>query len=185
VVDYSTAPIVWGQAGTNGQHAFYQLLHQGTHLVPCDFLAPAKAEHALDKHQAILLANFLAQPEALMRGRTEQEALELLESEGLSSDQARILAAHKTFPGNCPSNSILFERLSPEVMGSLIALYEHKVFVQGAIWGLNPFDQMGVELGKQLTKAILPEIESALPVKGHDSSTAGLIKRLRRMRQRS
>ena len=184
VVDYPTGPIVWGEAGTDGQHAFYQLLHQGTHLVPCDFLAPARPQHPLDEHHAILLANFLAQPEALMAGRTVQEAQTQLYNQGLEAQTAADLAVHKTFPGNVPTNALLFEKLTPEVLGSLIALYEHKVFVQGVVWNINSFDQMGVELGKQLAKTILPELSGSESVQGHDSSTAGLIKRLRRMQDR-
>jgi glucose-6-phosphate isomerase len=174
-VGCQTGPIIWGEPGTNGQHAFYQLLHQGTTLVPCDFLAPAHSLNPLGDHHAKLLANFFAQPEALMRGRTLDEAREELLSQGLSLEEAESLAPHKVFPGNRPSNSILFERLDPRTLGSLIALYEHKIFVQGWIWGINSFDQMGVELGKQLAGRILSELTQPEAVSSHDSSTNGLI----------
>mgnify|MGYP006287302913 CR=1 FL=1 len=182
VVEYSTGPIVWGEAGTDGQHAFYQLIHQGTHLVPCDFIAPARSHHGWDDHHPILLANFLAQPEALMVGRTVAEAQSQLEAQGLAAERAAELALHKTFPGNIPSNALIFEQLTPVTLGALIALYEHKVFVQGAIWNINSFDQMGVELGKQLAKTILPELTGAAPLHDHDASTTGLLTRLQRLR---
>lgn len=170
-----TGPIIWGEPGTNGQHAFYQLLHQGTTMVPCDFLAPAHSLNPLGDHHEKLLANFFAQTEALMRGRTLDEAREELFSRGLSPEEVESLAPHKVFPGNRPTNSILFERLDPRTLGSLIALYEHKIFVQGWIWGINSFDQMGVELGKQLAGKILPELAQPEAVSSHDSSTNGLI----------
>lgn len=169
-VPYATGPIVWGQPGTNGQHAFYQLLHQGTTPVPCDFLVAVNPLHPVGEHHAMLLSNFLAQTEALMRGRTEDEARTELRHAG----QNEALAAHKTFPGNRPTNSLLFDRLTPRTLGSLIAMYEHKIFVQGVIWGLNSFDQMGVELGKQLAGVILPELRGQTPA-AHDVSTLGLL----------
>jgi len=174
-VDYSTGPILWGEPGTNGQHAFYQLIHQGTKLVPCDFLAPAKTLNPLGEHHAILLSNFFAQTEALMKGKTWEEAGAELEAAGLSGQALEKLLPHKVFEGNRPSNSILFKELTPKTLGSLIALYEHKIFVQGAVWDINSFDQWGVELGKQLAKTILPELKSKDPVEDHDSSTNGLI----------
>ena len=174
-VDYSTGPIIWGEPGTNGQHAFYQLIHQGTKLIPCDFLAPARSQNPSGEHHAILISNFLAQTEALMRGKTTDEARAELIVQGESGAQLDLLAAAKTFPGNRPTNSILFRKLTPETLGALIALYEHKIFTQGIIWNINSFDQMGVELGKQLAKAIQPELEDDGPVHSHDVSTNGLI----------
>lgn len=164
--DYSTGPIIWGEPGTNGQHAFYQLIHQGTKMVPVDLLAPAQSHNPMGEHHQILLANFFAQSEALMLGR-DKKTVEALESNAE-------LVAHKTFTGNRPSNSILFRKLTPETLGKLIALYEHKIFVQGIIWRINSFDQWGVELGKQLAKSILHEWQTSTS-EDHDSSTAGLI----------
>ena len=172
-VTHATGPILWGEPGTNGQHAFYQLLHQGTSVVPCDFLVAVNPLHAIGEHHTILLANFLAQTEALMRGRTLAEAD--AELAGLSPEARAALAPHKTFPGNRPSNSLLYDRLTPRVLGSLIAMYEHKIFVQGVIWGINSFDQMGVELGKQLAGVILPELRGETAA-DHDASTRGLIR---------
>jgi glucose-6-phosphate isomerase len=174
-VDYSTGPVIWGEPGTNGQHAFYQLIHQGTQLIPADFLAPAQTQNPVGNHHQILLSNFLAQTEALMKGKTEEEVREELRRAGLDGDPLEQLLPHKVFPGNRPTNSILFTRLTPRTLGMLIAMYEHKIFVQGIIWRINSFDQWGVELGKQLAKAILPELTGAAPVAGHDSSTRGLI----------
>lgn len=174
-VDYPTGPIIWGQPGTNGQHAFYQLIHQGTRLIPCDFLAAAQSHNPVGEHQAILISNFLAQTEALMKGRTPEEARAELEAEGYTGAQLEKLVAAKTFPGNRPTNSFLYPKLTPEILGSLIALYEHKIFTQGAIWDINSFDQMGVELGKQLAKAILPELRGGEQISSHDASTNGLI----------
>ena len=174
-VDYSTGPILWGEPGTNGQHAFYQLIHQGTRLIPCDFIGFATSLNPLGEHHRILMANFFAQTEALMLGKTRDEARQELESKGLSRDEVDKVVEHKIFPGNRPSNSILITELTPETLGRLIALYEHAIFVQGAIWGINSFDQWGVELGKQLAKNILPELGSDQKVTGHDSSTNGLI----------
>ena len=172
-VTYATGPILWGEPGTNGQHAFYQLLHQGTTVVPCDFLAAVNPLHDVGEHHAILLANFLAQTEALMRGRTLGEAEGELAA--LPPEKRAALAPHKVFPGNRPTNSLLYDRLTPRALGSLIAMYEHKIFVQGAIWGVNSYDQMGVELGKQLAGVILPELKGGQPA-GHDASTLGLIR---------
>ncbi len=174
-VQWSTGPVVWGEPGTNGQHAFYQLIHQGTHLVPADFLAAVESPNPLGRHHAILLSNFFAQPEALMKGRTEQEARQEMQTAGLDASDIERLLPHRMFPGNRPSNSFLYRKLTPRTLGSLIALYEHKIFVQGAIWDINSFDQWGVELGKQLANTILPELEEAGTVNAHDSSTNGLI----------
>jgi len=174
-VDYSTGPVIWGEPGTNGQHAFYQLIHQGTKLVPSDFLAPMESHNPLGEHHRILLSNFFAQTEALMRGKTEDEVRAELKKSGLSGAELEVLVPHKVFEGNRPTNSILFPKLTPRLLGSLIALYEHKIFVQGIIWNINSYDQWGVELGKQLAKAILPELSVAGGVTSHDSSTNGLI----------
>jgi glucose-6-phosphate isomerase len=174
-VDYSTGPIIWGEPGTNGQHAFYQLIHQGTKLVPSDFIAAVKSHNPLGDHQQILLSNFIAQPEALMRGKTHNQALQELEAEGRSDEEIKRLLPHKVFLGNRPSTAILMDQLTPRTLGSLIAIYEHKIFTQGAIWNLNPFDQWGVELGKQLAKSIYHDLTTAGPTISHDSSTNALI----------
>ena len=174
-VDYSTGPVIWGQPGTNGQHAFYQLIHQGTKLIPCDFLAAAQSQNPLGEHHPMLLSNYLAQTEALMKGKTPEEARVELVAQGISGAQLEMLIPAKTFRGNKPTNSFFYPKLTPDVLGSLIALYEHKIFTQGIIWHINSFDQWGVELGKQLAKAILPELKAAGEVSNHDSSTNGLI----------
>ncbi|HXH73116.1 MAG TPA: glucose-6-phosphate isomerase [Mariprofundaceae bacterium] len=174
-VDYSTGPIIWGEPGTNGQHAFYQLIHQGTKLVPCDFLAPVETKNPVGRHHPMLLSNFFAQTEALMLGKTEEEVRAELAEEGLSGDELEALVPHKVFPGNRPTNSILFQKLTPHTLGALIAMYEHKIFVQSIIWGVNAYDQWGVELGKQLARKILPELDEWEEVKSHDCSTNGLI----------
>ena len=179
---YSTGPIIWGQPGTNGQHAFYQLIHQGTKLIPCDFLAGVESQNPLGSHHAILLSNFLAQTEALMKGRTLEEARAELTIQGYSGAELELLTRAKTFPGNRPTNSFLYQKLTPATLGALIALYEHKIFAQGIIWRVNSFDQMGVELGKQLAKAILPELDGTQPVHTHDSSTNGLINAIKSRR---
>ncbi len=175
ITDYSTGPVLWGEPGTNGQHAFFQLLHQGTRLVPADFLAPVNSHNPLGEHHRLLLANFFAQTEALMRGKTEAEARCELEVQGLDGEALEALLPHKIFPGNRPTNTILFDRLDPYTLGAIIALYEHKVFVQGAIWNINSFDQWGVELGKQLAKNIAGELQSEAECSSHDSSTRQLI----------
>ena len=177
-VDYQTGPIIWGQTGTNGQHAFYQLIHQGTKLIPCDFLVPATSYHDLPDHHNMLISNFLAQPQALMQGKTVEQVLR----DSSPSEQDKILVNAKVFHGNIPTNSFLFKKLSPETLGALIALYEHKVFVQGAIWNINSFDQMGVELGKKLAGVIYPELQHNQPVKSFDSSTNGLINHFKKIR---
>ena len=174
-VDYSTGPIIWGEPGTNGQHAFYQLIHQGTKLIPCDFIAPVVSHNPLGEHHPILLSNFFAQTEALMKGKTEPEAKAELQASGLIGTELQTLLPHKVFAGNKPTNSIFIQKITPGNLGALIALYEHKIFVQGVIWNINSYDQWGVELGKQLAKAILPELADNIPVTSHDSSTNGLI----------
>ncbi|MGD2103991.1 MAG: glucose-6-phosphate isomerase [Anaerolineae bacterium] len=181
-VDYSTGPILWGQPGTNGQHAFYQLIHQGTKLVPCDFLAAAQSHNPLGEHHRILLSNFLAQTEALMKGKRAEEVRAELVAQGYKGEHLERLTAAKTFPGNRPTNSFLYPKLTPRTLGSLIALYEHKIFTQGIIWNVNSFDQMGVELGKQLAKTVLPELSGEEPVSTHDASTNGLINHYKRVR---
>jgi glucose-6-phosphate isomerase len=178
ITGYSTGPIVWGEPGTNGQHAFFQLLHQGTHLVPCDFIVAAQSHNPMGQHHDILVANCIAQAEALMRGKTADEAREELEKAGASADRVAVLVPHKTFPGNRPSNTFMVESLTPRALGRLIALYEHKIFVQGVIWNIYSFDQWGVELGKQLAKLILPELSGADGE--HDGSTRQLIEYYRR-----
>jgi glucose-6-phosphate isomerase len=181
-VGIETGPVIWGQPGTNGQHAFYQLIHQGTKLIPADFLAAATSHNPLGDHHEKLLANFFAQTEALMLGRTPDETRAELEAEGVIGEQLELLTAAKTFEGNRPTSSFLYRRLDPHTLGRLIALYEHKIFVQGAIWNINSFDQMGVELGKQLAKAVLPELEGDGEVEGHDGSTNGLINYYKKLR---
>jgi len=174
-VDYETGPIIWGEPGTNGQHAFYQLIHQGTKLIPCDFIAPAISHNPLGKHHQMLLSNFFAQTEALMNGKSEEEVVAELKKAGKSESEIKELAPFKVFEGNRPTNSFLIKEITPKTLGSLIAIYEHKIFVQGIIWNIFSFDQWGVELGKQLANKILPELENNAPVVSHDSSTNGLI----------
>ena len=180
--DYQTGPVIWGEPGTNGQHAFYQLIHQGTRMVPADFIAPAKTHNPLKDHHEILLANFFAQTEALMKGKTLQEARSELSNAGFSPEDMESLAPHKVFEGDRPTSSLLFEKVDPRRLGRLIALYEHKIFVQGVIWNINSFDQWGVELGKQLAKAIHPELAGDRSVTSHDSSTNGLIAHYKALR---
>ncbi|MEE9493182.1 MAG: glucose-6-phosphate isomerase [Gammaproteobacteria bacterium] len=175
VVDYTTGPVIWGEPGTNGQHAFYQLIHQGTHLIPADFMAAVHASHDQDEQQQILFANYLAQTEALMRGKNAEEVQVELEATGKSPEEIAALLPHKVFPGNKPTNSLLYPSLTPKMLGMLIALYEHKIFVQGVIWNINSYDQWGVELGKQLAKTIAKELQAKEAGK-HDSSTAGLMR---------
>jgi glucose-6-phosphate isomerase len=178
ITGYTTGPIVWGEPGTNGQHAFFQLLHQGTHLVPCDFIVAAQSQNPLGEHHNILVANCIAQAEALMRGKTADEAREELEKAGTPEDRVAALVPHKTFSGNRPSSTFMIERLTPRALGRLIALYEQKIFVQGVIWNIYSFDQWGVELGKQLAKVVLPELTGADGE--HDASTRQLIEYYRR-----
>ncbi|MFD1771456.1 glucose-6-phosphate isomerase [Sphingobacterium suaedae] len=174
-VDYQTGPIIWGEPGTNGQHAFYQLIHQGTKLIPCDFIAPAVSHNAIGNHHQLLLSNFFAQTEALMNGKTEEEVISELQKAGKTLEQVEALKNFKVFEGNRPTNSFLIRKITPFTLGSLIALYEHKIFVQGVIWNIFSFDQWGVELGKQLANNILPELHGSEEVTTHDSSTNGLI----------
>lgn len=174
-VDYETGPIIWGEPGTNGQHAFYQLIHQGTKLIPCDFIAPAISHNPLGNHHQMLLSNFFAQTEALMNGKSEDEVVAELEKAGKSEEEIKELTPFKIFEGNRPTNSFLIREITPKTLGALIALYEHKIFVQGIIWNIFSFDQWGVELGKQLANQILPELEGDGAVETHDSSTNGLI----------
>jgi glucose-6-phosphate isomerase len=174
-VVYRTGPIVWGEPGTNGQHAFYQLIHQGTQLIPCDFIAFVQSHNPLGDHHAKLLSNFFAQTEALMNGKSEEEVEEELLKSGKSVEEIAKLASFKIFEGNRPTNSILGKQLTPYSLGALIALYEHKIFTQGVIWNIFSFDQWGVELGKQLANKILPELQGNEPINAHDSSTNGLI----------
>jgi glucose-6-phosphate isomerase len=181
-IAYQTGPIIWGEPGTNGQHAFYQLIHQGTKLIPVDFIAPARTHNPLGEHHMLLLSNVFAQAEALMKGKTADEARAELSASGVRGDALEMLVPHKVFEGNRPSTTILIREITPRTLGSLIALYEHKIFVQGILWGINSFDQWGVELGKQLAKAILPEMATPGPVTTHDSSTRGLINAMKAMR---
>jgi len=174
-VETQTGPIIWGEPGTNGQHAFYQLIHQGTKIIPCDFIAPILSQNPLGQHHDILLSNYFAQTEALMKGKTQAEVRGELTAAGMSGAKLEALIPHKEFPGNRPTNSIMFKKLDPFTLGCLIALYEHKIFTQGIVWNINSFDQWGVELGKQLAKAILPELQKPGSVTSHDSSTNGLI----------
>jgi glucose-6-phosphate isomerase len=182
-VEYSTGPIIWGEPGTNGQHAFYQLIHQGTPMIPCDFIAPAQSHNPIGDHHPKLLSNFFAQTEALMNGKTEEEAGKELEKQGLSSEEIAKLLPYKVFAGNKPTNSILVKKITPYTLGELIALYEHKIFVQGVIWNIYSFDQWGVELGKQLANKILPELQTDEAVTNHDSSTNGLINVWKQMKK--
>ncbi|WP_207432748.1 glucose-6-phosphate isomerase [Sabulibacter ruber] len=182
-VSYQTGPIIWGEPGTNGQHAFYQLIHQGTKLIPCDFLAPAISHNPIGDHHPKLMANFFAQTEALMNGKDEEQVIQEMHRMSCSEEEIRTLKAFKIFEGNRPTNSILFKQLDPRTLGSLIAMYEHKIFVQGVIWNVFSFDQWGVELGKQLAKQILPELTSAEQVTSHDSSTNGLINQFKAFRK--
>ncbi|MDR1759767.1 MAG: glucose-6-phosphate isomerase [Fibrobacter sp.] len=179
-VDYQTGPILWGEPGTNGQHAFYQLIHQGTKLIPCDFIAPANSHNKVGDHHQKLLSNFFAQTEALMNGKTLDEAVEELRAAGKSEADIELLAPHKVFEGNKPTNSLMVKLMDPKTLGALIAMYEHKIFVQGVLWNVNSFDQWGVELGKQLAGKILPELEKGFANPNvelsHDSSTNALIR---------
>lgn len=182
-VDYSTGQIVWGEPGTNGQHAFYQLIHQGTKLIPCDFLMPVQTHNPIGDHHQKLVANFIAQAEALMKGKTEEEAYQELLKSGLDDAEAKRLAPAKVFTGNRPTSSFFFTKLTPKMLGKLISFYEMKIFVQGIVWNVNSFDQMGVELGKQLAKAVLPELVSSTPTTSHDASTNALVEYYKKNRQ--
>ncbi|OIP99221.1 MAG: glucose-6-phosphate isomerase [Zetaproteobacteria bacterium CG2_30_46_52] len=181
-VDYKTGPIIWGESGTNGQHAFYQLIHQGTHIIPCDFIAPIETQNPIADHHEKLLSNFFAQTEALMVGRSADKARQNLEAKGLSAEEINLLIPHQTFSGNRPTNSILFQKLDPFTLGMITAMYEHKVFVQSVIWDVNAFDQWGVELGKELANVVLPELSDFVPMGAHDSSTLSLIETYKKHR---
>ncbi|MDO7596517.1 MAG: glucose-6-phosphate isomerase [Pseudomonadota bacterium] len=181
-ISYRTGPVIWGTPGTNGQHAYFQLIHQGTQLIPVDFVLPVNSHYPECDHQAILLANGLAQSEALMKGKNAEEVRIELAEEGYEGKALEALLPHKVFPGNRPSNTLIVPKLTPEMLGQLVALYEHKVFVQGVIWNINSFDQWGVELGKQLAKAILPDLQDGAEISAHDSSTTNLIKLIRSLR---
>jgi glucose-6-phosphate isomerase len=181
-IDYQTGPVIWGEPGTNGQHAFYQLIHQGTKLIPCDFIAPAQSHNPIGNHHQLLLSNFFAQTEALMNGKNRDEVEAELKAAGKTAAEIEKLAPFKVFEGNRPTNSILIKKITPQTLGSLIAIYEHKIFVQGIIWNIFSFDQWGVELGKQLAGRILPELEDNKLVSGHDASTNGLINRYKAWR---
>ena len=181
-VTYSTGPVVWGEPGTNGQHAFYQLIHQGTHLIPCDFIAPAISHNPIGKHHAILVSNFFAQTEALMNGKDADQVAAELQEESMDEDQMKKLIPFKVFKGNKPTNSFLIKKITPFSLGALIALYEHKIFVQGVIWNIFSFDQWGVELGKQLAKKVLPELNGETEIESHDASTNGLINAFKKWR---
>jgi glucose-6-phosphate isomerase len=182
-VFYQTGPVIWGEPGTNGQHAFYQLIHQGTKMIPCDFLAPALTHNPIGDHHQKLLSNFFAQTEALMMGKTEDEVRTELSKAGMSHEEVEFHLPYRVFTGNKPTNSILFRKLTPRTLGSLIAMYEHKIFTQGVIWNIFSFDQWGVELGKVLAKKILPELVSVDKVVTHDSSTNGLINYFKRLKK--
>lgn len=182
-VDYTTGPIIWGEPGTNGQHAFYQLIHQGTHLIPCDFIAPAISHNPLGDHHQKLLSNFFAQTEALMKGKSLDEVRQEMNAAGKSLEQIDQVAPHRVFQGNRPTNSILVQKITPYTLGMLIAMYEHKIFVQGAIWNIFSFDQWGVELGKVLANGILPELSGDEEINSHDGSTNGLINAYKKMRK--
>jgi len=181
-VNYPTGPILWGEPGTNGQHAFYQLIHQGTRFIPCDFIAAATSAYPIGEHHEILLSNFFAQTEALMKGRTEREAAEELKEAGMGHEEIKRYAPYRRVKGNQPTNTILVKKMTPRTLGSLIAMYEHKIFVQGVIWNIFSFDQWGVELGKKLAQKILPELRHPKKISSHDSSTNGLINAFKRMR---
>ena len=183
VVNYSTGPIVWGGTGTNGQHAFYQLIHQGTHLIPCDFIVPAISQNPIGDHHTILIANYFAQTEALMNGKSLGKVTAELNDENISQVQKEKLIPFKLFSGNKPTNSFLLKKITPYTLGALTALYEHKIFVQGVIWNIFSFDQWGVELGKQLAKKVLPELDNEEEIKSHDASTNGLINIYKEWRQ--
>lgn len=184
-VDYATGPAIFGQLGISGQHAFYQLMHQGTQIIPADILAPINRHHDIPEHHRLLLSNVFAQTEAFMRGKTREEAEVELIKEGLDRETIDLLLPYKVFPGNKPTNTFLYSKLTPKTLGSLIAMYEHKVFVQGVIWGINSFDQWGVELGKQLARQIQPELETDDKVVSHDSSTNGLVNYYKSLRERA
>jgi len=182
---YQTGPVIWGEPGTNGQHAFYQLIHQGTRVIPCDFIAPAVSQNPIGDHHAKLLSNFFAQTEALMIGKTEEEVTAELSKAGIGAEEIEFQKSFRVFDGNKPTNSIMFTKLDPKTLGTLIAMYEHKIFVQGVIWNIFSFDQWGVELGKVLAKKILPELTGPEEISSHDSSTNGLINYFKRLKNKA
>ena len=182
-VNYNTGPVIWGGVGTNGQHAFHQLLHQGTHFSPCDFIMPMNSHNPIDNFHAMLVSNCLSQSQALLQGKSEDEAIEELVASGMSKAEAMVLAPHKVIPGNRPSNTLYFPKSTPQVVGALIALYEHKVAAQGMLWDVNSFDQWGVELGKKLGNKVLDALESQSAPDGFDGSTNGLINAFHRMQK--
>jgi glucose-6-phosphate isomerase len=181
-LDYESGPVIWGEPGTNGQHAFYQLIHQGTSVIPADFLIAANPHEDMAPHHEKLVANVLAQSEALMLGKTKEEVVAELTAQGLGKEQIKALTPHKMFPGNRPSNTLMYPKLTPEILGALVALYEHKVFVQGTVWNVNSYDQWGVELGKQLAKALLPKVDGSAANSGNDASTKGLLAHYHKLR---
>jgi glucose-6-phosphate isomerase len=181
-VTYGTGPIIWGEPGTNGQHAFYQLIHQGTHLIPCDFIAPAKSHNPIGDHHVKLLSNFFAQTEALMKGKSLADVEAEMRKAGKPEDEIQRIAPHRVFEGNRPTNSILVKQITPYTLGQLVAMYEHKIAAQGIIWNIFSFDQWGVELGKVLANGILPELSNEDKITSHDSSTNGLINAYKAMR---
>jgi glucose-6-phosphate isomerase len=182
-VNFQTGPVIWGEPGTNGQHAFYQLIHQGTKIIPCDFLVPAVSQNPIGDHHAKLISNYFAQTEALMMGKTREEVEEEMKASGASAEDIQRIAPFRVFEGNRPTNSVLFQKLDPFTLGVLIAMYEHKIFVQGVIWNIFSFDQWGVELGKQLAKKVLPELSGNAQVDNHDASTNGLINYFKKIRK--
>ena len=181
-VTYATGPVIWGEPGTNGQHAFYQLIHQGTPIIPCDFIAPAISHNKIGDHHTKLLSHFFAQTEALLNGKTKEEVIDEFAKAGKVFSEIEHLVPYKVFAGNKPTNSFLIKQITPYTLGSLIAFYEHKIFVQGVIWNVYSYDQWGVELGKQLANSILPQLESTENITSHDSSTNGLINKFKEMR---
>jgi glucose-6-phosphate isomerase len=182
-VTYSTGPVVWGEPGTNGQHAFYQLIHQGTHLIPCDFIAPAISHNPVGEHHKILVSNFIAQTEALMNGKNAEQVATELKEAGMERSQMEKLIPFKVFTGNKPTNSFLLKEITPFSLGALTALYEHKIFIQGVIWNIFSFDQWGVELGKQLATNVLPQLDNNDDIESHDASTNGLINAYKKWRK--
>jgi len=181
-VNYSTGPVIWGEPGTNGQHAFYQLIHQGTQLIPADFIAPAKSQNPIGEHHVLLMSNFFAQPEALMNGKSAEQVKAELKAAGMTEEEIAFHTPFRVFEGNRPSTSILIKEITPYTLGALLAAYEHKIFVQGVIWNVYSFDQWGVELGKQLAGKILPELKTDSEVNSHDSSTNQLINSWKKMK---
>ena len=182
VCDYQTGPIIWGEPGTNGQHAFYQLIHQGTKVIPCDFIAPARTHNPVGDHHVKLLSNFFAQTEALAFGKTREQVIAEFEAKGKTLDQVKDVVPFKVFEGNRPTNSFLVKEITPRTLGMLVAMYEHKIFTQGSILNIYTFDQWGVELGKQLALKIIPELVNQDEIKSHDSSTNGLINAYKKLK---